>query len=115
MGPPFAAAAGVSSTRLAPSSATPTHRSGVIPCTWADAGPTAATASNAAVTSAMPIRRMDLETGAGLVFGEYGPRFATNTDEFVGYAFEGVPVWQMLVHVVNHGTKHRAEAAALLT
>jgi uncharacterized damage-inducible protein DinB len=27
----------------------------------------------------------------------------------------GVPVWQMLVHVVNHGTQHRAEAAALLT
>jgi uncharacterized damage-inducible protein DinB len=39
----------------------------------------------------------------------------TVTDEFVGYAFEGVPVWQMLVHVLNHGTQHRAEAAALLT
>ena len=31
------------------------------------------------------------------------------------YVHEGVPVWQMLVHVVNHGTQHRAEAAALLT
>lgn len=39
----------------------------------------------------------------------------TLTDEFVSLAFEGVPVWQMLVHVVNHGTQHRAEAAALLT
>lgn len=39
----------------------------------------------------------------------------TVTDGFVGYVFEGVPVWQMLVHVVNHGTQHRAEAAALLT
>ncbi len=37
------------------------------------------------------------------------------TDGFVGYVHEGVPVWQMLVHVVNHGTQHRAEAAALLT
>jgi uncharacterized damage-inducible protein DinB len=37
------------------------------------------------------------------------------TDEFVAYTHEGVPVWQMLVHVVNHGTQHRAEAAALLT
>lgn len=37
------------------------------------------------------------------------------TDEFVGMIFEGIPVWQMLVHVMNHGTQHRAEAAALLT
>lgn len=37
------------------------------------------------------------------------------TDEFVAVVFDGVPVWQMLVHVVNHGTQHRAEAAALLT
>ena len=40
---------------------------------------------------------------------------STMTDGFVGYVHEGVPVWQMLVHVVNHGTQHRAEAAALLT
>ena len=40
---------------------------------------------------------------------------ATVDDTFVGYEFDGVPVWQMLVHVVNHGTQHRAEAAALLT
>lgn len=39
----------------------------------------------------------------------------TVTDGFVGYVHNGVPVWQMLVHVVNHGTQHRAEAAALLT
>jgi uncharacterized damage-inducible protein DinB len=39
----------------------------------------------------------------------------TLTDGFIAYVHEGVPVWQMLVHVVNHGTQHRAEAAALLT
>ena len=37
------------------------------------------------------------------------------TEGFVAHVHEGVPVWQMLVHVVNHGTQHRAEAAALLT
>ena len=40
---------------------------------------------------------------------------STLSDGFIGYVFDGVPVWQMLVHVVNHGTQHRAEAAALLT
>lgn len=39
----------------------------------------------------------------------------TVSEDFVGYVNEGVPVWQMLVHVVNHGTQHRAEAAAVLT
>ena len=28
----------------------------------------------------------------------------TVTDGFVGYVHLGVPVWQMLVHVVNHGS-----------
>ncbi len=39
----------------------------------------------------------------------------TVSDGFVDYVFEGTPVWQMIVHVINHGTQHRAEAAALLT
>lgn len=39
----------------------------------------------------------------------------TLSDDFVGSLHEAVPVWQLLVHVVNHGTQHRAEAAALLT
>jgi uncharacterized damage-inducible protein DinB len=39
----------------------------------------------------------------------------TVTDGFLGYVHEGVPIWQMLVHVVNHGTQHRSEAALLLT
>ena len=48
-------------------------------------------------------------------WGEVDSWLPTLTDEFVGLVFEGVPVWQMLVHVTNHGTQHRAEAAALLT
>src|SRR6266581_6770413 len=43
------------------------------------------------------------------------PWLQTLTDGFVANVHEGVPVWQLLVHVVNHGTQHRAEAAALLT
>jgi uncharacterized damage-inducible protein DinB len=39
----------------------------------------------------------------------------TLTDGFVGYVHDGVAIWQMLVHVVNHGTQYRAEAAGLLT
>jgi uncharacterized damage-inducible protein DinB len=36
-------------------------------------------------------------------------------DAGVNVIDEGIPYWQMLAHVVNHGTQHRAEAAALLT
>jgi len=39
----------------------------------------------------------------------------TLTEPFLAHVEDGVPVWQMLVHVVNHGTQHRSEAAALLT
>lgn len=39
----------------------------------------------------------------------------TVTDRFIAYVLDGVPVWQMLLHIMNHGTQHRSEAAALLT
>jgi uncharacterized damage-inducible protein DinB len=37
------------------------------------------------------------------------------TDEWLDELGDGVPYWQMLAHVVNHGTQHRSESAALLT
>ena len=40
---------------------------------------------------------------------------ATVTDGFVAHVHDGAAVWKMLVHVINHGTQHRAEAGALLT
>ena len=39
----------------------------------------------------------------------------TVSQGLIDHVEEGVPVWQMLLHVTNHGTQHRAEAAALLT
>jgi uncharacterized damage-inducible protein DinB len=40
---------------------------------------------------------------------------ATRDDAWLARTDDGVPFWQMLAHVVNHGTQHRSEAAALLT
>ena len=28
---------------------------------------------------------------------------------------DGIPLWQTIAHLVNHGTQHRSEAAAILT
>ncbi len=39
----------------------------------------------------------------------------TLDDGFLAYVHEGEAIWQMLAHVVNHGTQHRSEAAVLLT
>jgi uncharacterized damage-inducible protein DinB len=39
----------------------------------------------------------------------------TLDDEALLSPDEPIPMWQLLAHVVNHGTQHRAEAAALLT
>ena len=36
-------------------------------------------------------------------------------DALLAHVHEGIAVWQMLAHVVNHGTQHRSEAAVLLT
>jgi uncharacterized damage-inducible protein DinB len=37
------------------------------------------------------------------------------TQGLLDHVHEGIAVWQMLAHVINHGTQHRSEAAALLT
>lgn len=37
------------------------------------------------------------------------------TDGTLAHVHEGIAVWQMLVHLLNHGTQHRSEAALLLT
>jgi uncharacterized damage-inducible protein DinB len=37
------------------------------------------------------------------------------TDERVNAVWDGLPLWQTMIHLVNHGTQHRSEAAALLT
>jgi uncharacterized damage-inducible protein DinB len=37
------------------------------------------------------------------------------TPSFLAHVHEGVPVTVMLLHLANHGTQHRSEAALLLT
>jgi uncharacterized damage-inducible protein DinB len=32
-----------------------------------------------------------------------------------GQPTQTLPLWQMMFHVVNHGTQHRSEIAAMLT
>jgi uncharacterized damage-inducible protein DinB len=48
-------------------------------------------------------------------FARYDEWQAGWTDELMADQVSGVPIWQLLVHVVNHGTQHRSEAAVLLT
>lgn len=36
-------------------------------------------------------------------------------DDWLDELGEGVPMWQMLAHLANHGTQHRSEAAVILT
>lgn len=39
----------------------------------------------------------------------------TIDQDLLDHREEGVPVWQMILHVTNHGTQHRSEAATILT
>ena len=39
----------------------------------------------------------------------------TITQGLLDHVEQGVAVWQMLAHVINHGTQHRSEAALILT
>ncbi|MFL5686307.1 MAG: DinB family protein [Chloroflexota bacterium] len=45
----------------------------------------------------------------------YGAWIPTMSQGLLDEVHDGVAVWRMLAHVVNHGTQHRSEAAALLT
>jgi len=36
-------------------------------------------------------------------------------DDDLDRDLDGTPLWQTMAHLVNHGTQHRSEAAALLT
>lgn len=52
--------------------------------------------------------------------GDWVAYIASLTDEslnahYGGEAQKGMKVWQTILHVVNHGTQHRSEAAAILT
>ena len=35
--------------------------------------------------------------------------------DLLAYRHQGIAIWQMLAHVVNHGTQHRSELARYLT
>jgi uncharacterized damage-inducible protein DinB len=48
-------------------------------------------------------------------WGELDDYVAGLTDADVVRIWDGLPIWQTMVHVVNHGTQHRSEAAVLLT
>jgi uncharacterized damage-inducible protein DinB len=48
-------------------------------------------------------------------WGEVDAWIPTISQGLLDHVHEGIAVWQMLAHVVNHGTQHRSEAAALLT
>jgi uncharacterized damage-inducible protein DinB len=37
------------------------------------------------------------------------------TDDDLDRPMDGLPLWQTMMHIINHGTQHRSEAAVLLT
>jgi uncharacterized damage-inducible protein DinB len=48
-------------------------------------------------------------------FTEMDGLLANLSDGLLANVREGIAVWQMLAHLMNHGTQHRSEAALLLT
>jgi uncharacterized damage-inducible protein DinB len=56
-----------------------------------------------------------LEAAWAIEWSDLDAWLASLDDGALGQVRDGVPYWQMLAHVVNHGTQHRSEAAVLLT
>ena len=57
----------------------------------------------------------DLRDRWEIEWGALDDWFDGLTDAEVNRAFDGVPLWQAMVQIFNHGTQHRSEAAVLLT
>lgn len=86
---------------------------------WLGASPTAMLDERAFATLADVIVRWDAEQHAMRAFlAELDDAALARLVTFTntrGVAQAPVPLWQLLMHCVNHGTQHRSEAAVILT
>ena len=57
----------------------------------------------------------ELRASSEREWAAYEAWLVTLDDDAMLSLHDEVPMWQLLLHVVNHGTQHRSEAAVLLT